>query len=193
MNYNGYGGEGEFLTGSSLCGQLRLEDGAILENAAIYSHINYLANGDLTDRTSNEPVVVATGNVTVRGQVFIQGDEAGDNNIGQTGLRVQNGTLTVEDGAVLVVYGGDATVQFFATSGTAIQLDNGTITGGGKVVAVAGKKHSGAAAVSLYPEMAQSPLLKHSCRAQQRIIHGLTRKPARLSAGIFPSPVPAAM
>lgn len=139
MNYNGYGGEGEFLTGSSLCGQLRLEDGAILENAAIYSHINYLANGDLTDRTSNEPVVVATGNVTVRGQVFIQGDEAGDNKIGQTGLRVQNGTLTVEDGAVLVVYGGDATVQFFATSGTAIQLDNGTITGGGKVIAIAGQ------------------------------------------------------
>lgn len=149
MNYNGYGGEGEFLTGSSLCGQLRLEDGAILENAAIYSHINYLANGDLTDRTSNEPVVVATGNVTVRGQVFIQGDEAGDNKIAQTGLRVQNGTLTVEDGAVLVVYGGDATVQLFPTSGTAIQLDNGTITGGGKVVAVAGKAFWGSGGIAV--------------------------------------------
>ena len=139
MNYNGYGNQGEFLVGSSICGQLRLEDGAILENASIYSHINYLANGNLTDRTSNEPVVLATGNVTVRGQVFIQGDEAGDNKIGQTGLRVQNGTLTVEDGAVLVVYGGDAKVQLYPTSGTAIQLDNGTITGAGKVVAVAGQ------------------------------------------------------
>ena len=139
MNYNGYSGQSEFLVGSSLCGQLRLEDGAILENAAIYSHINYLANGDLTDRTSNEPVVVATGNVTVRGQVFIRGDQAGDGKIAQAGLRVQNGTLTVEDGAVLVVYGGDATVQLFPTSGTAIQLDNGTITGGGKVVAIAGQ------------------------------------------------------
>lgn len=149
MNYNGYGGESKFLVGSSLCGQLRLEDGAILENAAIYSHINYLANGDLTDRTSNEPVVVATGNVTVRGQVFIQGDEAGDNKIAQTGLRVQNGTLTVEDGAVLVVYGGDATVQLFPTSGTAIQLDNGTITGGGKVVAVAGKAFWGSGGIAV--------------------------------------------
>lgn len=149
MNYNGYGGEGKFLVGSSLCGQLRLEDGAILENAAIYSHINYLANGDLTDRTSNEPVVVATGNVTVRGQVFIQGDEAGDNKIAQAGLRVQNGTLTVEDGAVLVVYGGDATVQLFPTSGTAIQLDNGTITGGGKVVAVAGKAFWGSGGIAV--------------------------------------------
>ncbi len=193
MNYNGYGGEGEFLTGSSLCGQLRLEDGAILENAAIYSHINYLANGDLTDRTSNEPVVVATGNVTVRGQVFIQGDEAGDNNIGQTGLRVQNGTLTVEDGAVLVVYGGDATVQFFRHQrhrDPAGQRNHHRRRQGGGCCR---KSILGQLAVSLYPEMAQSPLLKHSCRAQQRIIHGLTRKPARLSAGIFPSPVPAAM
>ena len=139
MNYNGYSGQSKFLVGSSLCGQLRLEDGAILENAAIYSHINYLANGDLTDRTSNEPVVVATGNVTVRGQVFIRGDEAGDGKIGQTGLRVQNGTLTVEDSAVLVVYGGDATVQLYSTSGTAIQLDDGAITGGGKVIAIAGQ------------------------------------------------------
>ena len=149
MNYNGYSGQSKFLVGSSLCGQLRLEDGAILENAAIYSHINYLANGDLTDRTSNEPVVVATGNVTVRGQVFIQGDEAGDNKIAQAGLRVQNGTLTVADGAVLVVYGGDATVQLFPTSGTAIQLDNGTITGGGKVVAVAGKAFWGSGGIAV--------------------------------------------
>lgn len=139
MNYNGYSGQSKFLVGSSLCGQLRLENGAILENAAIYSHINYLPNGGLTDRTSNEPVVVATGNVTVRGQVFIRGDEAGDGEIGQTGLRVQNGTLTVEDSAVLVVYGGDATVQPDSTSGTAIQLNDGAITGGGKVIAIAGQ------------------------------------------------------
>lgn len=36
--------------------KLRLADGAVLENAAIYSHANYLANGDLTDRTTSEPV-----------------------------------------------------------------------------------------------------------------------------------------
>lgn len=149
MNYNGYGGQGKFLVGSSLCGQLRLEDGAILENAAIYSHINYLANGNLADRTSNEPVVVADGNVTVRGQVFIQGDEAGDNKIAQAGLRVQNGTLTVEDSSVLVVYGGEATVQLFPTSGTAIQLESGTITGDGKVVAVAGKAFWGSGGIAV--------------------------------------------
>ena len=42
MNYDAF--NEEFTTGASICGQLRLEDGAVLENAAIYSHANYLAN-----------------------------------------------------------------------------------------------------------------------------------------------------
>lgn len=150
MNYSGFGGKGSFLTGASLCGQLRLQDGAVLENAAIYSHTNYLANGRLADRTSSEPVVTATGKVTVRGQVFIQGDEAANGSAAQAGLRVKDGTLTLEDGSVLVVYGGGAKVQLFPTSGTAIQLDHGAIAGAGKVVAVAGQAFwgNGGSAVS---------------------------------------------
>ena len=136
MNYNDFGG-GEFLTGASINGQLRLADGAILENAAIYSHINYLANGDLVDRTSHEPVVTATGNVTVKGQVFIKGD-AGGSKIGQAGLRVTDGTLTLADGATLVVYGGEGNVVN-TKGGTAVQLENGTITGSGKLVAIGGQ------------------------------------------------------
>lgn len=89
MNYDSF--NNEFTTGASLCGQLRLADGAALENAAIYSHANYLANGDLTDRTTSEPVAVANGNVTVKGTVAILGDDGGSD-IGQTALRV-NGTL----------------------------------------------------------------------------------------------------
>ena len=136
MNYNDFGG-GEFLTGASINGQLRLADGAILENAAIYSHINYLANGDLVDRTSHEPVVTATGNVTMKGQVFIKGD-AGGSKIGQAGLRVTDGTLTLADGATLVVYGGEGNVVN-TKGGTAVQLENGTITGSGKLVAIGGQ------------------------------------------------------
>ena len=131
MNYSAY--SGEFKTGASVCGQIRLADGAILENAAIYSHANYLANGDLTDRTTSEPVVVTNGNVTVKGQVFIEGDDAG-NEIGQTALQV-NGTLTLADGATLVAYGGGGMTYF--AGGTAIDL-NGTITGNGKLVAIGG-------------------------------------------------------
>ena len=81
MNYDAF--NEEFTTGASICGQLRLEDGAVLENAAIYSHANYLANGNLTDRTTSEPVVTATGNVTIKGNVYIAGDDAGSE-IGQT-------------------------------------------------------------------------------------------------------------
>lgn len=135
MNYDSF--NQEFATGASLCGQLRLQDGAILENASIYSHINYLANGDLTDRSSSDAVVVANGTVTVKGQVFIAGDEAGSD-IGQTALLVKDGTVNLEDNAVLVTYGGGGNVLLYAEGGSAIELDNGNISGNGKVVAIGG-------------------------------------------------------
>lgn len=131
MNYSAF--TGKFKTGASVCGQIRLADGAVLENAAIYSHANYLANGDLTDRTTSAPVIVTNGNVAVKGQVFIEGDDAG-NEIGQTALQV-NGILTLADGATLVAYGGGGMTYF--AGGTAIDL-NGTITGNGKLVAIGG-------------------------------------------------------
>ena len=136
MNYDSF--NNKFTTGASLCGQLRLADGAALENAAIYSHANYLANGDLTDRTTSEPVVVANGNVTVKGTVAILGDDGG-NDIGQTALRV-NGTLTLADkDTTLVAYGGSGKTLLYTDGGTAIDITEGSqITGDGKLVAIGG-------------------------------------------------------
>ena len=136
MNYDSF--NNEFTTGASLCGQLRLSDGAVLENAAIYSHANYLANGDLTDRTTSEPVVVANGNVTVKGTVAILGDDSGSD-IGQTALCV-NGTLTLADkDTTLVAYGGSGKTLLDTHGGTAIDLTEGSqITGDGKLVAIGG-------------------------------------------------------
>ena len=136
MNYDSF--NNEFTTGASLCGQLRLADGAALENAAIYSHANYLANGDLTDRTTSEPVVVANGNVTVKGTVAILGDDGGSDN-GQTALRV-NGTLTLADkDTTLVAYGGSGKTLLYTDGGTAIDITEGSqITGDGKLVAIGG-------------------------------------------------------
>ena len=136
MNYDSF--NNEFTTGASLCGQLRLADGAVLENAAIYSHANYLANGDLTDRTTSEPVVVANGNVTVKGTVAILGDDGGSD-IGQTALRV-NGTLTLADkDTTLVAYGGSGKTLLYTDGGTAIDITEGSqITGDGKLVAIGG-------------------------------------------------------
>ena len=136
MNYDSF--HQKFETGASICGQIRLADGAILENAAIYSHTNYLANGNLKDRSNDKAVVAAKGNVTAKGQVFIQGDEAGSTGKGQTALEVKNGTLTLADNAVLVTYGGGGNVTLYSNGGSAVELDNGSIAGKGKLVAIGG-------------------------------------------------------
>lgn len=136
MNYDSF--HQKFETGASICGQIRLADGAILENAAIYSHTNYLANGNLKDRSNDKAVVAAKGNVTVKGQVFIQGDEAGSTGKGQMALEVKNGTLTLADNAVLVTYGGGGNVTLYSNGGSAVELDNGSIAGNGKLVAIGG-------------------------------------------------------
>lgn len=136
MNYDAF--NRVFTTGASVCGQVRLADGAILENAAIYSHTNYLANGDRTDRSNDDPVVQATGNVTVKGQVYIKGDEAGSTGKGQTALGVKNGTITLADDAVLATYGGGGNVQPYAEGGNALKLENGTVTGNGQLIAIGG-------------------------------------------------------
>lgn len=136
MNYDAF--NRVFTTGASVCGQVRLADGVILENAAIYSHTNYLANGDKTDRSNDDPVVQTTGNVTVKGQVYIKGDEAGSTGKGQTALGVKNGTITLADDAVLATYGGGGKVQLYAEGGNALKLENGTVTGKGQLIAIGG-------------------------------------------------------
>lgn len=141
MNYDEY--EGKFLTGSSMNGQLILNDGAILENAKIYSNTNYLPNGTQA-RHNTEPVVIANGNVTVDGQVFIRGDEAatgtdvstGKSYSGQPALQV-NGILNLTEGSVLAAYGGGKDA-LTSVGGDAVVLNNGTITGAGKLIAVGG-------------------------------------------------------
>ena len=147
MNYNDYGG-GEFLNGASINGKLILKDGSTLENAKIYSNTNNIANGSEA-RRNTDPVVVINGNVKLKGQVFLRGDEAptgtdpatGKSYTGQAGLQV-NGTLTLEKDTVLAVFGGgkDATTS---NGGTAILLNGGTITGEGKLIAVGGDGHFG--------------------------------------------------
>ena len=76
--------------------------------------------------------------MTVKGQVFIQGDEAGSTGKGQTALEVKNGTLTLADNAVLVTYGGGGNVTLYSNGGSAVELDNGSIAGKGKLVAIGG-------------------------------------------------------
>ena len=148
MNYDDY--SGKFLTGASVNGQVILTDGAILENASIYSNTNFVANGSEA-RKNIEPVILIHGNVEVRGQVFIRGDEAPTGTdpatqksyAGQTALKIEDGTLHIGENSVVAAYGGGY-LGTTTIGGTAIQLQNGTITGAGRLIAVGGNGMFGA-------------------------------------------------
>ena len=73
VNHDDY--SGKFLTGTSINGQLILNDGATIKNSMIYSNTNFLPNGTQA-RHNTSPVVVTNGNVKVEGKVYIKGDEA---------------------------------------------------------------------------------------------------------------------
>ena len=95
-NYDDYGSQ--FLTGSSINGQLILNDGAILENSSIYSNTNFISNGHIIRQNTN-PVIVVKGKVTVDGQVFVKGDEAAtgqDETTGKQFLISEHGTMSYD-------------------------------------------------------------------------------------------------
>lgn len=152
MNYDNK--ENRFLTGASISGQLQLQDGAIIENALIYSNTNNIAEGRGDSTVINrkmDAVVTATGNVSVVGKVFIKGDEApvfGEENEdhivekGQLGLLVKDGTLDIKENGTLAVYGGGLNA-ITSNGGSAIRLENGNITGNGELIAIGGNGFGG--------------------------------------------------
>lgn len=138
VDYDDY--NNEFLTGACINGQIILNDGAVLENAVIHSNTNYLANGEY-DRHNSNPVVVVNGNATIKGEVYIRGDEApaiGSGYSGQPALKISNAALNIEKGAVLGVYGGGQYALSY-DGGDALILDNGEVSGQGTLIAVAGR------------------------------------------------------
>ena len=108
MNYSAY--SGEFKTGASVCGQIRLADGAILENAAIYSHANYLADG---------ATLVAYGG---GGMTYFAGGTA----INLNGTITGNGKLVAIGGAPLFGDGGTAISGSSTISTSETFLQGGT-------------------------------------------------------------------
>lgn len=143
VNHDDY--SGKFLTGTSINGQLILNDGATIKNSMIYSNTNFLTDGAKA-RHNTSPVVVTNGNVKVEGKVYIKGEEAatgtdpatGKSYSGQPALKVSSGTLTVGEGSQLAVYGG-GNIATTSVGGAAVILDNGTISGAGTLIAVAGR------------------------------------------------------
>ena len=143
VNHDDY--SGKFLTGTSINGQLILNDGATIKNSMIYSNTNFLTDGAKA-RHNTSPVVVTNGNVKVEGKVYIKGEEAatgtdpatGKSYSGQPALKVSSGTLTIGEGSQLAAYGG-GNIATTSVGGAAVILDNGTISGAGTLIAVAGR------------------------------------------------------
>ncbi|MGJ0845726.1 S-layer homology domain-containing protein [Tissierella praeacuta] len=137
MNYDDY--SKKFLSGASLSGQLLLNNGATLENASINSNRHYLSNGKSWYKT-NPPVVTVKGDITVKGQVFIRGDEgnAYTSGEGQSALAVKNGKINISKGSVLAAYGAGST-YLTNKGGHAIIMKDGEITGEGKLIAIGGE------------------------------------------------------
>lgn len=141
-NYDDYGNQ--FLTGSSINGQLILNDGAILENSSIYSNTNFVSNGHIIRQNTN-PVIVVKGKVTVDGKVFVKGDEAatgqdettGKSLSGQPAIRIENGSLNIKKDSVVAAFGGGY-IATTSVGGSGIILDNGTISGEGTLIAFGG-------------------------------------------------------
>lgn len=141
MNYDSY--NGTFLTGASVNGTILMQDGSTLTSSKIYSNTNFIANGSEV-RRNTAPVLVVNGKVTLNGQVFLRGDEAptgtdpatGTSYTGQNGVQV-NGTLTLTEGSVLAAYGGGRNATT-SNGGSAVILNDGSITGPGKLIAIGG-------------------------------------------------------
>ncbi|SDA75972.1 hypothetical protein SAMN02910275_02687 [Butyrivibrio sp. INlla18] len=134
-DYSGYGGKGSFIYGSTVNGQIRLKDGATIENARIISKTNYSVRDDM-NRRNQEPVVVVDGNVNVKGDVYILASEAPNGSYGQSGLKV-NGTLNIPAGSSVAVYGGGES-HLTAKGGDAVVMNGGLIQGDGNLIAVGG-------------------------------------------------------
>ena len=142
MNYDDY--NKTFLSGAMINGQLICKDGAVLEHASIYSNTNFLTDGSEA-KHNVEPVVLIQGTVTVNGQVFIRGDEAASGTdpstqksyAGQTALKIENGTLQITEGSVVAAYGGGH-LATTSVGGKAVVLQQGAVTGEGRLIAVGG-------------------------------------------------------
>lgn len=136
VNYDDY--HKSFASGSSINGQIILKDGATLQNSVIYSNANYLTDGKNAKHIQT-PVVSVQGNATIKGNVFIRGDEAPteEQYKGQGAMEIAEGkTLTIEKDAKLGLFAGGR-YALTSNGGDALKLE-GTVTGKGTLIAIGG-------------------------------------------------------
>lgn len=136
------------VSGSSIQGQIILNDDAVLEDSYIYSNTNNLTDAGRAIQNTR-PVVLVKGHAFIKGNVFVKGDESPTGNEpngkpyrGQNAMTIDGGSLTVLDRSALYLYGG-GTSATTSRGGHALTLENnGKVLGKGKLVALGGSGHT---------------------------------------------------
>ena len=137
------------VSGSSIQGQIILNDGAVLESSYIYSNTNNLTDANKAIKNTR-PVVLVKGKAFIKGNVFVKGDESptgseanGLSYRGQTGMEIDGGSLTVLKDSNLYVYGG-GTAATTSRGGNALVLKNkGKVLGDGGLALMGGTGQTG--------------------------------------------------
>ena len=137
------------VSGSSIQGQIILNDGAVLESSYIYSNTNNLTDANKAIKNTR-PVVLVKGKAFIKGNVFVKGDESPTGSEanglpyrGQTGMEIDGGSLTVLKDSNLYVYGG-GTAATTSRGGNALVLKNkGKVLGDGGLSLMGGTGQTG--------------------------------------------------
>lgn len=120
---------------------LTLNDGSVLKDATVESNARFLTDG--AQKEDVDTVVIVNGTVTASGINQIAGDCGSGSLTGQTALQV-NGTLVIPSGSVLTaIGGGDVNYAPGQKGGIGVYLNNGVISGGGKLIAEGGIGNDG--------------------------------------------------
>ena len=134
---------------SYINGTITLNDGSVLENSDMKSTIML---DDGSDYDHPQQLVVVNGNVTLKGDNVLQAAYGHGEKPGQTALTV-NGTLNIPaDASLKAVGGGDVSYFPAQIGGDAIQLNDGSIVGDGKLVAIGGDATDGNAGMGINGE-----------------------------------------
>lgn len=141
--------EGEkVVSGSSIQGQIILNDDAVLEDSYIYSNTNNLTDAGRAIQNTR-PVVLVKGHAFIKGNVFVKGDESPTGNEsngkpyrGQNAMTVDGGSLTILDRSALSLYGGGTSATTSRGGHALVLKNNGKILGKGKLIALGGSGHS---------------------------------------------------